>query len=157
VTLWTFYQQAVAMARRSDSAFPRFDHACFVEALVEVGDMLWEGMRPYIKGSRYEEYRATLTPRERLWQWLLSTIRWGSYGSCVRPWPAGLEYSHYDPATPGVPAPVPAAQEILGGSAEAIEFSDDEKIRVNRCAWLECQHIEKDAQRETNETDQSRQ
>ena len=146
MNLWTFYGRLVAMAREVDPDFPRFDHACFVEALVELGDMLWEARRPYVKGFRDEEYRATLTPRERLWHWLLRTVWWGSYGSGTL-WPTGVECGHYDPATPGVPAPVPAAEEILGGPAIKIAFAEDEAARVARCRWVEQWTIETECRR----------
>ena len=147
MSLWTFYRRLVAMARETDPGFPEFGHPWFIEALVEVGDMLWEKRRPYVKGFRDEEYRATLTERDRLWLWLLRTLWWGSYGARVPPWPTGLECAQYDPATKGVPAPVPAAEAILGGLAVKVACTEDEKARLLRCYWVERWMAEAEARR----------
>jgi len=151
VNLWEFYRRLVATAREVDPEFPEFDHACFVEGLVEIADMLWEGRRPYVRGFRDEEWRATLTLRDRLWHWLLRTVWWGSYGGGVL-WPTGVACAQYDPATPEVAAPVPAAQVLLGGPAVTIEFTEDESARVRRCYWLERREIEAAAKAKQQET-----
>lgn len=137
MNFWDFYRRVVAMIRETSPEFPQFEQVVFIEALVEICDDQWHLMMPFVKHGRYEEWEATLTERDKLWQWLFRTLYHGGYGSGC-PWGMTLfSTTKYVTSTPGVGAPVPAAHEILGGPNMFVAFTDDEHARLMRCVRVD--------------------
>lgn len=135
MSLWEFYKQLVEKAREADPEFPLFDHEDFVEELRGEAVRIWEGLIPFVNPSpaRYEEHWEQLTPRDRYWHWFCCAVYYACYGSTSVVMPKEVfGHAKYNSHLKGVGAPVPVKDEILGGPATPIKFTDEEAARMHR-------------------------